>query len=172
MPKIIIGTDVVNFPDSGSDALWSPAVIQFAELVASQLLAFASPYDFAPTVYKLQQNNAPTSTFVIGATFDGTYVRKFTLNYSIYRVVDYNLPTENTVVESGVLTGTFNTETQAWTLQDEFNGDKKPDGSSYHSFSINALKQIELQTQYVSGTIDPLRSAISWSAKTELVSLT
>jgi hypothetical protein len=35
-----------------------------------------------------------------------------------------------------------------------------------------ALNQIELQTEYVSGNIDTLKSAISWSAKTELISLT
>jgi hypothetical protein len=70
------------------------------------------------------------------------------------------------------LTGTFNTELQTWTLQDEFNGDKKIDGSSYHSFSMNALNQIELQTKNIPGTIEASKSAISWSAKTELISLT
>jgi hypothetical protein len=170
MPKITIGTDVVNFPNSGSDALWSPAVIQFAELVALQLKTFANPYDYPPTVFKLQQNSNPTSTFVIGATFDGTFVRKFVLDYTIYRLFDTDLPSEKTVVESGVLTGTF--ELSTWTLQDEFSGDKNSDGSTYHQFSINALNQIELQTEYVSGNIDTLKSTISWSAKTELISLT
>ena len=172
MPKIIIGTDVVNFPDNGSDALWSPAVIQFAELVATQLLTFANPYDISPTVFKLNQNSNPTSTFIIGATFDGAYVRKFILDYSIYRIVDVNLPTENAIVEAGVLTGTFNTSSEVWILQDEFHGDKKSDGTAYHAFSINGSNQIELQTQYFPGTMDYDLSTISYSAKTELVTLT
>lgn len=172
MPKIVIGTDVVNFPDNGSDALWSPAVIQFAELVASQLLTFANPYDVSPTVFKLNQNSNPTSTFIIGATFDGAYVRKFVLDYSIYRVVDYGQPTENAIVEAGTLTGTFNTSSEEWVLQDEFNGDKKSDGTAYHAFTINGSNQIQLQTEYLTGTMDYDLSTISYSAKTELVTLT
>jgi hypothetical protein len=165
MPKITIGTDVVNFPDNGSDALWSPAVIQFAELVAQQLLFISNPYDISPTIFTITANSSP-SNFIIGASFNGDYVRKFSLNYAIYRLTDTTSTTE-----SGVLTGVYNTDDDAWTLQDEYFGDKKSDGTSYHSFTIDSQDRIILTTQQLAGILDEDLSQITFSAKTELVSI-
>lgn len=167
MPKITIGTDVVNFPDSGSDALWSPAVIQFAEVIANAVNDISSsPNDISPTTFTINANANPTSLFNIGATFDPVYVRKFTLNYAIYR--KFNI---NTYVEAGVLTGVYNTSSSVWILQDEYFGDRKSDGTSYHNFSINGSNEIELQTEYVAETINTTLSKISFSAKTEVISV-
>lgn len=164
MPKIIIGTDVVNFPDNGSDALWSPAVIQFAELVSDELLGLANPYDIIPTVFILSDNSNP-SVVDIGATFDSAFIRKFSLSYAIYRVTD-----SVSIAEAGTVTGVYNTDTGSWTLQDEYIGDRQANGKSYHSFSIDPQNRIILTIEQLAGTINATQSKISFSAKTELVS--
>lgn len=173
MPKIIIGNDVINFPDSGSDALWSPAVIQFAEAVELQLLASSNTYDISPSRVQISSNPA-TLTVNLGISFDGSFVRKFVLDYVIYRIYDYPA-SPTSCIEAGTLTGSFDTAAaQGWILQDEFNGSKKVDGTSYHQFFVdysNAnLIKVNID-QFGSGTIYTPLSAISFSAKTELVNV-
>ncbi len=165
MPKIQIGTDIINFPNNGSDALWSPAVIQFAEAVADTLSGIISPYDVTP---KVQTLNTDTNTNLAlgGATFDGGLVRKFSLNYAIYRTrTDSSL----SISEAGILTGTFNTDTVSWEIQDEYIGDRQANGEPYHKFTIGS-EQVFLDTVGIGSPYDPINSKISFSAKTELVS--
>jgi len=167
MPKIIIGKNVVNFPDSGSDALWSPAVIDFAEIVSTQLLQTSNTYDFAPFVFKIT-SNTDGALFDIGASFNGSSVRKFALNYGIYRKTDLM-----SITESGILTGIYNSTDATWTLQDEFYGDKTPLNEPYHSFTINQNKIFltikALNGAFVPNTINTINNSISFSAKTELI---
>lgn len=163
MPKIQIGTDIINFPSSGSDALWSPAIIQFAETVADTLSGIVSPYDVTPKVQTLT-TDGNTALVLSGATFSGGNVRKFTLDYAIYRTNGVT-----SISEAGTLTGTFNTGTASWEIQDEYIGDRQANGQAYHSFSIGS-EQVYLDTVAIGGTYDNVNSKISFSAKTELVS--
>lgn len=164
MGKIQIGTDIINFPNSGSDALWSPAVIQFAESVADVLSGIVSPYDITPKVQTLT-TDGNTGLILSGATFAGSNVRKFTLNYAIYRTNGVT-----SISEAGTLTGTFNTSTASWEIQDEYIGDRQANGLAYHSFSIGS-EQVFLDTVAIGGAYDNTNSKISFSATTELVSI-
>jgi hypothetical protein len=163
MPKIKIGTNIVNFPNSGSDALWSPAVIQFAELVESELEKFTTGFDISPTVFNITILTG--STYDIGADFNPVNVRKFILDYAIYRESD-----STSIVESGVLTGIYNDKLAEWKLQDEFNGDKTPSGTAYHSFSI-ITNRVQLTTKTIPGSALVKNNTISFSAKTELIQI-
>lgn len=163
MPKIQVGTDIVNFPNSGSDALWSPAVIQFAEIVADTLSGIVSPYDVTPKVQTLT-TDGNTGLTLVGATFSGGNVRKFSLSYAIYRTNGVT-----SISEAGTLTGTFNTATTSWEIQDEYVGNRQANGTSYHSFTIGS-EQVFLDTVAIGGAYDNINSKISFSAKTELVS--
>ena len=163
MPKIQIGTDIINFPNNGSDALWSPAIIQFAETVADTLSGIVSPYDVTPKVQTLT-TDGNTGLILIGASFDGGNVRKFSLNYAIYRTNGVL-----SISEAGILTGTFNTDTVSWEIQDEFIGDRQTNGLAYHKFTIGS-EQVFLDTVAIGGAYDNVNSKISFSAKTELVS--
>lgn len=171
MPKITVGTDIVNFPDNGSDALWSPAVIQFAQLVSEELQGLVNDYDIAPTVFNLTGNANP-STVDLQISFNKDFVRKFSLSYAIYRETE-----TIQIVESGTLTGIYDSGSSEWFLQDEYFGDRKvipgnsEDGKPYHSFAIDSEDKIILTIQQLLGTINTAKSKISFSAKTELVSL-
>ena len=165
MPKIQIGTDIINFPNNGSDALWSPAVIQFAEAVADTLAGIVSPYDVTPKVQTLDNDQNP-SLELVGASFDGGLVRKFSLSYAIYRTrSDSSL----SISEAGTLTGTFNTDTVSWEIQDEYIGDRQANSLPYHKFTIGSEK-VFLETAAIGSPYDGINSKISFSAKTELVS--
>lgn len=165
MPKIQVGTDIINFPNNGSDALWSPAIIQFAEAVADTLSGIVSPYDITPKVQTLT-TDGNTSLTLTGATFSGSNVRKFELSYAIYRTrSDASL----SISEAGTLTGTFNTLTASWEIEDEYIGNRQANGDSYHYFTIGA-EQVFLDTVAIGGAYDNVNSKISFSAKTELVS--
>lgn len=164
MPKIQIGTDIINFPNSGTDALWSPSVIQFAELVADTLNGIASPYDLSPRVQDLT-TDYNTGLFLQGAEFPNTAVRQFSLSYAIYRTrTDSSL----SVTESGILNGIYNSKTAEWELQDQYHGDRKSDGECYHEFIMNSDK-VTLTTFAIGSPYDANNSKISYSAKTLLV---
>lgn len=163
MPKITIGNNVINFPETGSDALWSPAIIQFAESVEDKFNAASNPFDIASKVVILNDN---ASTFTLtAAKFDPADVRKFSFNYAIYRKSN-----TETKIQSGVFSGIYNTIDSTWTFQDEFFGDRKSDGTPYNTFSLNSSYEVELTTQLINGVYDSVNSTISFSGKTELVS--
>ncbi len=168
MGKIQIGTDIINFPNNGSDALWSPAIIQFAEVVADTLSGIIGPFDVTPKVQTLTNDaNASPPLALTDATFDGGNVRKFSLSYAIYRTrTDSTL----SISEAGTLTGTFNTDTISWEIQDEYIGDRQANGEPYHKFTIGS-EQVFLETVAIGSPYDNINSKISFSAKTELVSL-
>lgn len=163
MPKITIGTDVINFPDNGSDALWSPAVIQFAEIVADQLAAVSNTNNISPTVLALPDNNISDTYNIL--SFTPSIIRKFSLNYSIYRKSD-----ATSTVEAGLFTGSYDSNLNVWIFQDEYFGDKKTDGTSYHNFSMSG-NTVQLETKQIAGIYDSSVSKLSYSARTEVVSI-
>lgn len=166
MPKLQLGQTIINFPNNGTDALWSPAVIEFAEAVTDTLNGVIGPFDLGPTVQTLSQNVATVD--LQDAKFNGALVRKFALSYAIYRT---RLDNSFSISESGTLTGTFNTLTATWEIQDEYIGDRQPNGESYHKLTIGS-EQVQLQTIDIGTPYDGINSKISFSAKTELTSNT
>jgi hypothetical protein len=164
MPKIQIGTEIINFPNNGTDALWSPAVIQFATSVASALSGIVSPFDITPTVQTLI-NDGNSNLVIADASFSGGNVRKFSFSYVIYRTNGII-----SISESGTVTGTFDELAVSWDIQDEYIGDRQADGRSWHSFSMIA-EQLVLDTVAMGGAYDNVNSKISYSAKTELASV-
>ena len=165
MPKIQIGTDIINFPNSGTDALWSPAVIQFAEAVADKLAALASEYDIPPQVQNLN-SDSNTNLVINNAAFAGNVVRKFSFNYAIYRATtDLSVK----IAEAGTLTAVYNTGTSSWDFEDQYVGDRQANGESYHLFDVNSSGQVLLTTVAIGSPYDSTNSRISFSGKTEKV---
>jgi hypothetical protein len=155
--KITIGSTVINFPTSGTDANWAEAVVEFAQAVQDKLLEVGLPYDIAPQVSPL----AETGVKQLG-TFPSAEVRSFTFTYSTYRVATSPTTTKE---ETGVVTAVYNETTASWDIQHEFSGDKQTSGLSYLSFDMNG-NTLEVTPTSIGGTYDTVNSTISFSAKT------
>lgn len=156
--KITIGSTVITFPTSGTDANWAEAVDEFALAVETQLAGLSSTYDVSPTVIPIADNS---TTPLLAATFSTASVRSFVLTYSIYRT-----STAQTIVESGTFSAVNNSG--LWTVQREFFGNKQPDGSSYHIFQMNG-STVEVVSSTIGGS--SYSGTITFSAKTEPVSV-
>jgi len=167
MPKqITIGTQVIDFPTTGEDAVWSEAIVEFAELTAIQLQTTTNIYDLPLAAVNLDNTSSsfqdiPKLPSGI-ATFPSSNVRSFVFSYSINR--------KNTAlvefVETGTVTGSREDTTGTWTLNHQFIGPKiNPSGGYYHEFNMNGD---DLQIKINNAEVGPLNIKISYIAKTLL----
>jgi hypothetical protein len=162
MPRIVIGGQVIDFPNSGSDPNWASGIIAFAQAVAEQLEAIASPFDVPPKV-QILTSNSNTNLALEDAIFPTGSVRSFTLYYAIYRV-----SSTTSITEQGEVSGMYNSDTSTWILTDSYSGDRQATtGLPYHTFSMDG-DQLEISTVAIGGTYDSASSTISYSAKTQL----
>lgn len=161
--RLTIGTQIISFPTSGTDANWAPAVVQFAQAVADQLAAIASQFDISPRV-QILTSDANTNIDVSGCTFPSGSVRSFNFVYAIYRTNGVD-----TLAEEGAVNAVFNTDTSAWSLQHEFEGQRQTDGTPYHTFSMSG-DQLVFSSIAINGAYDNVNSKISYRALTNLVS--
>jgi hypothetical protein len=154
--RIYIGSYVIDFPTSGTDANWAPAVDLFAQAVEEFLNGLASLYDVSPRTQTL--NDITVETKLDKCIFDPSVLRGFTFNYVIYR---YNSSTHLT--ESGIVNGVYNDNTLAWDLEHQFSGERQaPSGDVYHLFTMDNDNVLNITPQ---GLTNPI-GKISYSAKT------
>jgi hypothetical protein len=101
-------------------------------------------------------------------TFPSGAVRSFVFNYSIYRQTV--LSGAMTVIDVGVVTGVFNTNTAEWTIEHSFSGDVRTNGKQWHTFDVDSSDRLVLTTVALTGQqYNNDDSTISYSAFTELV---
>lgn len=161
MPRLVIGTRVIEFPDSGSSPLWSEAVIDFAQSVESQLALTASAFDVPPRV-QILTSDSNSGLNITDCIFPSGSVRSFSVFYAIYRTNGVT-----SLIQQGEIRGIYDTLEAAWYLNDEFNGDRQADGLPYQSFQMSG-DQLQLNTTLLGGAYDTANSRISYSAKTQL----
>jgi hypothetical protein len=168
---ITIGDTIIQFPASGSSPNWSPAIIQFAELVSIQLQSISSPFDVAPTVQVLTSNiNAGIPLTGNGAnlSFPHGSVRSFNFTYAVYQVSSG--AGAASIAITGTVIGVYNTTTTAWSIQNDYSGNVQANGEPWVSFDMNSMDELLLITVGIPGAVyDTVHSTISYSAKTELV---
>lgn len=162
MPRINIGGTIINFPNSGTDANWAPAVIEFAQAVADVLASIASPFDISPRVQILTSDNN-INININSVTFPSGSVRAFLFSYAIYRVND-----TMALAETGSIYGVYDTLNSTWSLNHQFEGEKQSSGQPYHTFIMSG-DQMQLSTVAIGGSYDSNNSKISYSAKTNLI---
>jgi hypothetical protein len=167
MPNIQIGDQIIKFPNSGADANWAPAIVQFAEAVGTQLLLVGNPGDKTSRVDPLPSNGFPNWN-IPNAQFTGTTVRKFIFSYAIMRK-NQATPTPFSVAEQGVVEGIYNSATSSWEITHNFTGTRQPNGEAYHLFNMSGA-QLRLSAVAIAEPTGGDYGTISWSAKTELVS--
>lgn len=162
MPRLVIGTQVIEFPNSGADPLWSEAVIDFAEAVTAQLATVASPFDIPPKV-QILTSDSNVNLNIQDAVFPSGSVRSFTLYYTIYRTNGVI-----SVIDQGEVAGMYDTLNAAWSLNDTFQGTRQASsGLPYQTFNMSG-DQLQLNTTAIGGAYSTVDSTISYSAKTEL----
>lgn len=162
--KITIGSTVINFPSSGTDANWAEAMDEFATAVTEQLAGVGLTYDVPPQVEELIESG--TNPIPL-ANFPNVSVRGFTLTYSAYRVA--SSPTVSKT-QTGTVIGVYDATQNLWTLQHEFTGEKQSNGEPYITFDMNS-DSLEVTTVSLGGLYDQPNSKISFTAKTLPVSL-
>lgn len=165
--RLTVGTQVIDFPSSGQDPNWAPAVIQFAQAVTDQLSSIASQFDISPRV-QILTTDANSNIVVNSVVFPSGSVRSFTFNYAIYRTNGSGGGT-TTLAENGTVSGVYKTTTATWALQHEFDGVRQSGGLPYHTFSMSG-DQLLLSTVAIGGAYDGTNSKISYGASTILVS--
>jgi len=168
---ITIDNTVIQFPSTGESAVWSEPIIQFAQAVEEALLASGNPYDIASTVYTLT-SNSNTNLDLKGTgeplEFASGVVASFVFNYSVYRVSSN--PSGMSQIQVGTVSGVFDDDAGAWSLQHEFAGDTQSDGTAYVTFDMVG-DNLTLSSTAITGTYDSTNSKISYSAQTQLVTV-
>ncbi len=154
-PILISGT-TINFPSSGDSPNWSPAVIQFAQLVAAALQFSFGPFDIPPQTYDLIAD-VNTNVALPNLSFPTTQVIGAIVSFSVSRV-----SSSSTVSETGEIIVNYNPTfptNEKWQINTEFIG------NANITFSITDVGQVQFSTttiggSFVSGTITYQASAI------------
>lgn len=166
MPKITIGAEIIDFPNTGTDAVWSEAVVDFAVATADALGGLTSTYDISPK--KEDLSNVTTLQSIPNGSgfvnFPSGLIRSFIFTYSISRK-----KTDGAyIAETGNVYGVYNIDSNpsigGWKLNYQFDGEKLADGTFYHYFQMSGdTLQIKLENINASDTPE-----ISFYAKTLL----
>jgi hypothetical protein len=141
MPDIVIQGTTISFPDSGTSPNWAPAVIQFAESVATALTSSVGTYDIAPQNYVIDLHNAVSNQNIPALTFPTSQVRGALIRYAVYRT-----STTQVAAESGLMQAIYNSNAGTWELSRDYVGDGKI------AFNITNTGQVQFSTNAADGT--------------------
>jgi len=143
IPLNILGT-IVEFPSSSASPDWSPAVIQFAQLVTLALSGVEGPFDVVPQIFTLDSYNPGTNVAITNLAFSTAVVRSAVITYNTYRNTS-----GGSVYEAGDITVVYNVNNPTnnkWEISQERTG------NADISFSITDAGQVEFSTTTLAGT--------------------
>lgn len=141
IPITINGT-IINFPSSGQDPNWAPAVIQFAEEVANALAFTVGPFNVPPQVYIMVANSNSNVTLP-NLSFPPSNVQGAVITYSVFRTT-----TATTVSETGELFINFNPTSPVnskWEISRDYVGDAQV------TFSVLDVGQLQFSSALLAG---------------------
>jgi hypothetical protein len=142
--ELIIGGQVIDFPQDSSAPDWAPAVIAFAQAVTAALGEVIGPYDVLPQqmIIDTIPNGSPTA--VTNLSFSTTAVIAARIDYAVYRN-----STSTTLSETGTMRVVYNATNSPgslWLLSRESDGDAMVD------FSISDTGQVSINPTAIGGT--------------------
>jgi hypothetical protein len=146
MPQIVINSQVIDAPDSGSSPNWAPAIIQFMQAVEQALAVAIGTYDVAPQAFTINAYNPGTSVDIPNLSFPITNVRAVFVRYAIYRTTD-----TETAYEAGDLIALYNPNNPVntkWALSQG----NKTGGDGLTSFYMTDNGQFQFTTTALSGS--------------------
>lgn len=145
MPTITIQGTVINFPESGTDPNWAPAIIAFAVAVSGALQGVAGDFDVSPQVFTLDPYNPGVNVNIPLLSFPVSNVLSVQINYSLIRTT-----TTTNVTDAGVLTMVYNTSNPTgskWELTRTGNAD----GGAGITFNVTDAGVVQFTTNTLSG---------------------
>lgn len=146
---ITISGTPIQFPSSGQDPNWAPAVIQFAQLVASALSGVVGTFDVPPQEQDLSGAafNPTTSPVDITAlNFPTTEVRAVFVKYTIYRTA---LSPSTAVHEAGEITAVYDAAGVSGSLWEVT---RQSDGNALATFSVSDTGQFSISLAQIGTT--------------------
>lgn len=153
MPTLNIAGAIIDFPDDGASPDWAPAVILFAQAVASALNATIGPYDVPPQIQVIDAYNG-SGTTINNLSFSTSVVRAAFIRYSVYR----NTST-TTLAEAGTMIAVYNPNATAGSL---WNLIRSYDGESETQFTMSDTGQVSFTNTAITGL--NYNATISYSA--------
>lgn len=153
-PIVIQGT-TVDFPSSSQAPNWAPAVIQFAQLVATALNAVVGPYDISPQLYNIDAFDVVTNQPIPGLSFNPLAVRSAVIRYDVFRQA--TPASTHNAAESGFILVQYNPNNavnQKWEFIQSKVGkgiNTTPLTSANITFSVTDVGQFRFSTTTIGG---------------------
>lgn len=156
--KINIGSTVIEFPESGQDPNWAPALVEFAQATAEVLSSVSGPFDVPTQYLNIDAYNPGVNIDLPNFSFPTSDVRGASLILTIKRSTTTESVSEwsnlDIVYNEGNLPG------QKWEISRDFTGDASI------SFNITDSGQVTFTTETLSGLNHT--GVISYAAKSLL----
>jgi hypothetical protein len=144
MPDLIIAGTPIAFPNDSASPDWAPAVIQFAEVVASALSEVVGNFDIVPQRFIIDSIPNSTDVPVTNLSFSTANVIGADIYYAVYRNTSIS-----TVSEQGHINIVYNTTNsigQKWSFARESTGDAQV------TLDISDTGQVNINLTALSGT--------------------
>lgn len=145
MPLITVNGVPIQFPDSGTSPNWAPAIIEFAQEVATALTSTSGPYDVSPQSQDISASNPGTAnTNITALNFSTTNVRGIFIRYTVQRSTN-----STSVYEAGDFIGVYNPNNSSgfkWDISQQRAGNAKI------AFNITDTGQVQYTCTAISGT--------------------
>lgn len=146
---ITIAGTPVQFPSSGQDPNWAPAVIQFAELVSNALSGIVGPFDVPPQAQDLSGalfNPTVSPVDISALSFPTSQVRAVFVKYAIYRTA--TSPTTS-VHEAGDITAVYDPNGPT---NGKWEVTRESDGNALVTFNVTDTGQFQLSLDQIGST--------------------
>lgn len=149
IPIIINGT-TINFPNSGSSPLWSPAIIQAIKLISEALNISSGPFDIPPQNY-VMTSNVNTNVAIPNLSFPVTDVRGAVIFYGVSR--SSTSTGSQQLSQSGMLVLNYDPSQSPgnlWQITNEFAS--ATSSGAQITFSVTDVGQVQFSTTAITGS--------------------
>jgi hypothetical protein len=153
IPITVSGT-TVNFPSSGDSPNWSPAIIQFAQLVAAALQFSFGPFDIPPQTFDIT-SDVNNNVILPNLSFPTTQVNGALIQFSVSRV-----SSTTTVTETGLMVIDYNPTfptNEKWQISVDYAGEAQI------TFTVTDVGQVLFSTTSLPGSF--VSGAITYQAQ-------
>ena len=146
MPTIVIGSQVIDFPDDAASPDWAPPIIQFAQAVAAQLAISTGTYDVSPQIMTIDSYNVASNIDIAALSFPTSAVRAAFIRYAVYRTTN-----SDNADEAGDIIVIYNPNNSAglkWSISQVRDAGK----GAQIAFNITDTGQVQFSTTALAGT--------------------